>query len=309
MNSHKHTEYHDYRPDSGFVLVSALWLMALIGLMVAAASTNFAYSSKLSQSRMAHSKNQSASTGVVSLIAMQLQQTANDGTLASNIDLSGQFNCSYREIVDVQFSIHDHDGLIDLNAGSAELIQLGFLALGFPTSQAEFLSERVLDYRDRDKVTGKGQLESIFYTNAESIYLPKNSRIFSIFELDQLPIEQKFNFMSLSRVFTVKSGLDGIDSSKATSALQASLSQTNLTQIANRKSREHFYSIDVLIDRSHPKNNSGHGSRTINFVEFSSRYATNIKLSPPWRVPLNEVLDDTSANASTSVPCSKVLAG
>lgn len=314
MKQDKCTPSNDDQSEAGFVMISALWLMALIGLVVAIASTNFAYSSKLSQARLDRSKNYFSSLGVATLFADQLLQIKERGALAANVDFSGLFRCLYRGEIHVWFAMFDHDGLIDLNAASAKLIQLGFTAAGFPNIQAKFLSERVVDYRDRDSATAGGELESSFYSSIGSVYLPKNSQFLSIFELDQLPFEKRFDFVSLSRIFTIKTGLDGIDISKATGVLRVLMSQGIQVGIFNRKSRERFYSIDTVIYRGRVVANSVPAFRTISFLDVSSARARGFKLFAPWSVPINDDLPMEHAsniNVENMQPpsCSNILVG
>ncbi len=193
--------------EAGFVLVSALSLMAVIGLVVAAATSNFTYSSKLSLARMELSRNRLALDGVVTLISLQLLQQGTDQLSEHPGDIFIPIHCTYRDAVDVRFSIQDHDGLIDLNTASPRLIEIGFQTLGFSTDDATFIADRIIDYRDRDNVTRDGRLESSFYTNIDSAYTAKNSSFYTIVERDRSPLRQGLDFPALARGFTVRSGL------------------------------------------------------------------------------------------------------
>ncbi len=291
--------------NDGFVLVSALWLMALIGLMVATVSANFAYSSKLSFARMQHSRNRVASEGIANLVAIQLQQ------MDSDIDIGRTIYCRYRDMVNARILISDHDGMIDLNSASPNLLQAGFVALGYKNDEADYLSERVLDYRDRDNITTNGLLEYEYYSNADSGYLPKNQTIATIFELDQLPTSNPIDIVAAAKIFTVGSKLDGIDVSKASNNLKAVFSRINTDNIARRKTRNNRYSIDLTVH--HAKSNSVAGLKLRNIIHVELSSDTNDEKSGNslfWQVPLDaSTIAGQKENPSISftVPCSMIL--
>lgn len=118
----------------------------------------------------------------------------------------------------VLISFVDHSGLIDLNAGSAELLRIGFTAIG-AASGADGLAEMAERYRSVS-----------FENSAADTALAvkgglKHGPFESVTELLDFPLPENVSREQLDRVFTVQSRSGTIDAMKAGPELSATLQE------------------------------------------------------------------------------------
>ena len=98
-------------------------------------------------------------------------------------------------------SIGEAQSLTDLNA--ATLAQIEKLLVNIGISAHETLAERIVDYRDRDDESPKGENESNIYRDAGASYDPKNSEFQHVLELGQIPGMPADIVAKLSEHFTL----------------------------------------------------------------------------------------------------------
>ncbi len=106
----------------------------------------------------------------------------------------------------VEVRITDETGLIDLNAASAELLIDFLIGRGVEPTEALYLADAILDWRDPDDEPRLYGAEIDQYLRAGYPYGPRNAPLDSVDELQQIIGMSWPLFQTLERSFTVHSG-------------------------------------------------------------------------------------------------------
>ena len=134
--------------DDGFVLVSVIWIVVLIGVL----SSSFAITTRLNvkaSANLAHAAGiQLIGDGVVRLLA--LETTVLNAPAASASVNGSIVECVLPSEITVRYALQDQSGLIDLNAASKHLLEHFFARISGGKQRGDALADAVLDYRDVD---------------------------------------------------------------------------------------------------------------------------------------------------------------
>jgi general secretion pathway protein K len=131
----------------GFALISVLWITGLLAVMAASFASSSRTEARLARNQLENAKAAAIADGgvqraVLGLLELEPERAWRaDGRIYSFALGEGE----------VELSIRDEDGKIDLNEGSLELLAGLFTALELEPEAAQALAERISDFRDPDQ--------------------------------------------------------------------------------------------------------------------------------------------------------------
>jgi hypothetical protein len=200
------------RDREGFTLASVLVLCIIlipVCASLAQASRNLAV---VSSRDLTEAKLEFLAGGIADTLAW---------TLTSNRNLFDQLNgrwatCTLGETL-VAISIRDHDGTIDLNNASSELLIEGFRAAGLQDEMARLLQQYVEASRSN------GQVPRAISALTAKVSL-KRAPFEHVDELKDVLAALDSPAIELDPLFTVETGVAGVETATATPALRARLS-------------------------------------------------------------------------------------
>jgi general secretion pathway protein K len=130
----------------GIALISVIWIAGLLAIMATSFVSTSRTEARLARNLLENAKAEALADAGVQRAALGLLE----------FDLERVWKPDgrvYRFALgdgDVQVSIRDEDGKIDLNDGSIELLAGLFTAVGLDPGAAQAMAERIGDYRDSD---------------------------------------------------------------------------------------------------------------------------------------------------------------
>ena len=238
---------NDQKNHQGFVLVSTLWIVALISV----AAMGFAVFNRLGLKSIANrthvSQLEEVASGIVEAVALQIV-LENDQAKPGRKRNGEFFTCSASNQIQAFISVQDQNGLIDLNSASSNLLTGLFGKLGFQGLRQQQLVASLLDFKDADDFQRANGAEKKAYVSSGLDYSPKNALFESVEELDQILYFDPEIVRRLSALTTVYSRRDGFDPSLAPRSLKKLFEdkrrqgRTNLFTSGPGK----FYSIVVV---------------------------------------------------------------
>src|SRR5215470_16382894 len=175
------------RTEGGFVLVSVLWLLALLTLVMLVLLTAVRIDVRAAGQFVRHAEAEALADGVMRLVALRLG---------------------------------DRDRR-SLDAASTALLEWLLRGLSVAPERAAALAAAIVDFRDEDDVPGVNGAESAAYRAAGLAHGPKNAPFETITELDQVLGMDVALLGRLRAVTTVHSRQPGIDPAVAPSEILA----------------------------------------------------------------------------------------
>jgi general secretion pathway protein K len=239
--------------DSGFALVSAVWISGLLAVMATAFVIVVRSHILAGNNIISNSKVELVANGVAIATAFGLADPASAGQkIAANGERT---RCAWSSDISIDISVQDQGGLIDLNTASPELLTVLFRGLGASEAKAGELLNSIRDFRDPDSLSENGGEEPRTYPGKS--YGPKNGPFAETAEVDQIPGFEDALFQETMRFVTVHSQQSGIDLAAAPPALLDALtSKIGSPEQLNRfssPSPAKVYSINVV---AQAKNNA-----------------------------------------------------
>lgn len=228
----------------GIVLISALWILALLaviaGSMLHLASTDH----QISRNVVVHAQARAlADAGIAYGLANLL---APDPADPWPIDGTPR-RISYAGAT-IEIAIQDELGKIDLNVASSELLNALFLAAGASVSAADRLTDSLGDWRDADDLRRPNGAEQEDYRATGLPYGPRNGPFESVPEIEQVLGMTRALRLRITPAVTIYSRQPFLDPDTA---------QQTALQVLNELKRERT-------DRDAPARLSGAGTaRTI----------------------------------------------
>jgi general secretion pathway protein K len=205
----------------GFVLVSVLWLLALLTTITLVLLTSVRLDVRAAGQLGRHAEAEALADGLVRLVALRLGDRARRPLGPEAITVDGTpYTCSHQEAA-VEIAVTDVGGLVDLNTASVRLFEWLLLGHGLAADRAAALAAAIVDFRDDDDLPSRNGAESAAYRAAGLRHGPKNAPFESVTELDQVLGMDLALFARLRRVTTVHSRQPGIDPGKASPELRA----------------------------------------------------------------------------------------
>jgi Type II secretion system (T2SS), protein K len=205
------------RSKHGFVLFTVIWLVAAIAVVTTMFVTRSQNAKILERALNSNRELELAADGLVRLQAFRL---AKKSVVASDaaLDARGAVrSCAWNSTLQLNFTIQDQAGLVDINAASPELMTRLLTGMGVEKDKVLTLREAILDYRDPEMTQSGGRLETDDYPTQGP--WPSNLPFLAIEELDRIPNISEPQFVKLLRITTVHSQQQGIDPTVASDEL------------------------------------------------------------------------------------------
>jgi general secretion pathway protein K len=173
--------------DRGFILVSVLWLLALLILVALALSSSVRLDMRARGQLLRHAEAEALADGLTRLVALRLGDRDRRPPGEARIATDGTPLRCLHEQTSVEVAVNDVGGLVDINAATQPLIEWLLLRLGVGPDRAHVLAAAIVDFRDADDVSsGADGAETAAYQAAGLAHGPKNAPFETIGELDQV---------------------------------------------------------------------------------------------------------------------------
>src|SRR5215471_19969720 len=222
------------RNDGGFVLVSVLWLLALLTLVMLVLLTAVRLDVRAAGQLARHAEAEALADGLMRLVALRLGDRDRRPLADAGLARDGTpMRCEHASAA-VAIAVTDVGGLVDLNAVSPNLLAWLLRGLGVAPEKAAALAATIADFRDEDDVPSVNGAESAAYRAHGLGHGPKNAPFETVTELDQVLGMDLALLNRLRVVATVHSRQPGIDPSVpppellSAAAAAASASRTNV---------------------------------------------------------------------------------
>ena len=167
------------RRERGVVLVSVLWLLALLALLVLNLSTGSRTEMQLAGNLRQAAKARHAAEAGVNWGMWSLMQSDGGGWLADGSARTLEFDG-----IAVEVALFDEQGKIDLNEADPLLLRGLFESVGESKKSAEMLADAVVDWRDEDSLRSPSGAEEPEY-RAAGLSGPANAPFKTLAELRQ----------------------------------------------------------------------------------------------------------------------------
>jgi general secretion pathway protein K len=201
--------------DGGFILVSVLWLLALLTLVMLVLLAAVRLDVRATGQVIGHAEAEALADGLMRLAALRLGDRERRPLADAGLARDGTpMRCEHGNAA-VAIAVTDVGGLVDLNAASPNLLSWLLRGLGVAPEKAAALAATIVDFRDEDDVPSVNGAESAAYHAAGLGHGPKNAPFETATELDQVLGMDLALLDSLRAVATVHSRQPGIDPSVA----------------------------------------------------------------------------------------------
>lgn len=203
------------RREGGFAIVAVLWFLVLTSAVVApfavSARTQWLLSSHLQQ----QARLEAVSEALFEILSTSIMRGDRVGAASFDLPLNSVPILCKIGRYEILVRLQDQRGLIDLNVAKAELLPIGFTALGLSSQKSSVIAQIVLDYRDYTS-TGVARNNLIFGG-------PKNAPFESVIELSDFADLRSLAPEQIRSVFTVHSRLPSVALSRAPVELSRAL--------------------------------------------------------------------------------------
>ncbi len=201
----KHTK------ERGMALVMVLWVVSLMTIMAG----SFALSTQRESAvlRHAHERAQAMALAEGAIYYAMLMLNIPDPKLRWQGDGRPYFWDAKGTPVRVR--IQDEGGKIDLNVAQEPTLKTAFKLMGLGEEQINVLTDAVLDWRDADDIKRPSGAEAPEYEARRMNALPQNRQFLVMDEVQGVMGIKPELFKRMQSWFTLYSGIDGLDPSKA----------------------------------------------------------------------------------------------
>ena len=193
--------------NSGFALVMAVWLFALLAAVLASFLLKVRSENLIAANLSMNTKVEAIADGIVRSVAFEL-------ALRPSVASGLYRRCTWSANYFVEISVQDQAGLIDLNTAPKDILALTIASL----SGSAAIAEGIESYRDNDSLNDDGSPESARYQGKD--YGPKNAPFLVIEELQQVPGVDLALYDRLSEMVTVHSFENGLDQNQSPATLR-----------------------------------------------------------------------------------------
>jgi general secretion pathway protein K len=230
--------------DSGFVLVSVIWIAGLLAVVATAFAITVRSHTLAGSNVIYNTRAESVADGAALATALRLAMPAN---AYEPLKLNGEpAYCQWSSDIAVAISIQDQGGLVDLNTASPALLSSLLRGLGADEAKSAEIFSALQDFRDPDSQSASGGAEpAVFQGKA---YGPKNAPLAIPEEIDQVPELDDALFHKLMPFVTVYSQQPGIDLSSAPQKLLDLLGTRESSLRFASPSPAKIFSIDVIAE-------------------------------------------------------------
>ena len=233
--------------DSGFVLISVIWIAGLLAVITTAFTLSVRSHILAGGNVISGERAEHIADGMARLAAYRL---ATEPAAGQDASVNGApHTCAWSEDARLSVAVQDQGGLVDLNTASPQLVSGLLTGLGMPRDQAAPLLHAIRDYRDPDSQGADGGTEPLTYDGKP--FGPKNAPFSAIEELDQIPGLDDESFHKLLRLVTVQSQQPGIELATAPDELLHALGIDRSLEEAlqySSPSPRRVFAIDVAVE-------------------------------------------------------------
>jgi general secretion pathway protein K len=165
--------------EGGFALVTALWAAMILALVTSFVVKAWRTDAHIAHTRLTHAQDRALAQGAIELVKLRLlapidpRQLPTDGT---------PFVVTYAGHA-VRVSVQDQAGLIDLNFAPAELLHKLFVLQGVKELDAQALTDRITDWREKSVGRRLNGAKAPDYEEAGYGYGPREAPFESVAEL------------------------------------------------------------------------------------------------------------------------------
>jgi general secretion pathway protein K len=142
--------------DFGFALFAVLSFMLLAAAVVTPFLTNARTDALIARNVTNEIGNGMLADGLIALAANQIWKKIH----LPGFTIPKSLKCQLGPTT-IKFDLQNHAGLIDLNAASADLLKVGFLASGYAADISEDLAQTALRYRSVEQLQGPASLVEV----------------------------------------------------------------------------------------------------------------------------------------------------
>jgi len=195
------------KKQSGVALILVLWVTVLMTIIAA----SFALSARTEgvQARMVFDTTKARYLAEAGL-HRAVYELRNPDADARWIADGRKYNMEFAD-AEIEISIVDETGKIDINLASDELLVGLFASLGISEDDALTLTERVIDWRDNDDIKGFNGAEDEDYESESYPYGAKDALFDTVPELQQVMGIDYDMYRKLEPAITVYSGSRNIN--------------------------------------------------------------------------------------------------
>lgn len=170
------------RRSRGIAFVLVLWVIAMLAILLG--SFSLVARTENLQSRHLFDTTQARYAAEAGLNLAIFEMRKPDPTLRWVAD-GRPYRFGYGD-AEIEISITDDSGKIDINTADADLLTSMFMGRGVAQEQAQALAAAILDWRDPDDLEQPNGAEEPEYKAAGLSYAPKNAPFDTVSELQQV---------------------------------------------------------------------------------------------------------------------------
>jgi hypothetical protein len=297
------------RGDGGFVLVSVLWLLALLTLVMLVLLTAVRLDVRATGQLIGHAEAEALADGLLRLVALRLGDSNRRPLADAGFARDGTpMRCGHGDAA-VAIAATDVAGLVDLNAASANLLEWLLHGLGVAPEKAVALAAAIVDFRDEDDVPGPNGAESAAYRAAGLGHGPKNAPFETVTELDQVLGMDLALLNRLRAVATVHSRQPGIDASVAPRELLAAAASSRTDVAAASPTRGGPGPADIPSEFRIPSRARAYRVTVGVQLLGGGRFAREAVIEPDRTVPLGFWMREWTVPPPTLVDMSEISTG
>lgn len=168
--------------QQGIALIAVLWVVAFLTIIASTIAHQSRSSLQMTKNRIAMLQVKQAAEGAMLVtIANLLNAPENVGALGNG--KIGQFTI---DDIEVEISLYDESGKIDLNTAPVTVLQALLLEIGLDEGASSSVANAILDWRDRDNLVRAGGAEDQNYYAAGLSYGSKDDNFRRVEELSMV---------------------------------------------------------------------------------------------------------------------------
>lgn len=218
--------------DKGFVLVSVLLMLTMLGLLAGLALTQSRSAVRLATDTRARFEAEIFAEAALYNTIYDLQSPKNTFHIETEPITRSLFEAEYT------MSIQPMSGRIDLNRAPEQMLSALFTTAGLDDQTARELAAAIADWRDPDEAQRTNGAELAAYTTAGRDYGPQNDPFESVTEVNWVLGMTPELYNCIAHALTVHSGQPGVDLTYAPNLVKQALDDQGKEKLPNRKAEQ-----------------------------------------------------------------------
>jgi len=192
--------------QNGMALVVVLWLVVLLSIMAAGHARGTHVDTQLASRQVSVAQARGyAEAGINHVLLMLLSDKGRD------VPVDGRVFPVQIDDTTVTVAVRSATGLVDLNSGSADLLDSALAAAGIDDEQRRRIVDAILDWRDGDNLRHLDGIEYQDYVAAGVPWTSRDGAFAAVDELRYVPGIGQDEFERIAPLVTVYSGSSGVD--------------------------------------------------------------------------------------------------